>query len=55
MFAIVICLVLLMCLVMGMTIDYFQITGIRHDVTELLKSAVRYSIALVQCSLGERY
>ena len=34
----------------GMTIDDFQITGIRHDVTELLMSAVRYSIAL-----GPRY
>ena len=31
---------------MGMTIDDFQIAGIRHDVTESLKSAVRYSIAL---------
>ena len=30
----------------GMTIDDFQITGIRHDVTESLKSAVRYLIAL---------
>ena len=30
----------------GMTIDYFQIAGIRHDVTESLKSAVRYSIVL---------
>ena len=30
----------------GMTIDDFQIGGIRHDVTESLKSAVRYSIAL---------
>ena len=30
----------------GMTIDDFQIAGIRHDVTESLKSAVRYSIAL---------
>ena len=30
----------------GMTIDYFKIDGIRHDVTESLKSAVRYSIAL---------
>ena len=30
----------------GMTIDDFQITGIRHDVTESLKSVVRYSIAL---------
>ena len=29
-----------------MTIDDFQIAGIRHDVTESLKSAVRYSIAL---------
>ena len=28
-----------------MTIYYFQIAGIRHDLTELLKSAVRYSIA----------
>ena len=26
---------------LGMTIDNFQITGIRHDVTESLKSAVR--------------
>ena len=31
---------------MGMTIYDFQIVGIRHDVTESLKSAVRYSIAL---------
>ena len=31
---------------MGMTIDDFQIAGIRHDVTKSLKSAVRYSIAL---------
>ena len=30
----------------GMTIDDFQIAGIRHDVTASLKSAVRYSIAL---------
>ena len=30
----------------GMIIDYFQIDVIRHDVTESLKSAVRYSIAL---------
>ena len=30
----------------GMTIDYFQIAWIRHDMTESLKSAVRYSIAL---------
>ena len=30
----------------GMTIDDFQIAGIRHHVTESLKSAVRYSIAL---------
>ena len=30
----------------GMTIDDFQIAGIRHDVMESLKSAVRYSIAL---------
>ena len=30
----------------GMTIDNFQIAGIRHDVTESLKSDVRYSIAL---------
>ena len=29
-----------------MIIDDFQIAGIRHDVTESLKSAVRYSIAL---------
>ena len=34
------------CLGIGMTIDDFQIAGIRHDVTESLKSAVRYSIAL---------
>ena len=34
----------------GMTIDDFQIAGIRHDVTKSLKSAVRYSIAL-----GPRY
>ena len=31
---------------LGITIDDFQINGIRHDVTESLKSAVRYSIAL---------
>ena len=30
----------------GMTMDYFQIDRIRQDVTELLKSAVRYSIPL---------
>ena len=30
----------------GMTIDDFQIAGIRHDVTESLMIAVRYSIAL---------
>ena len=30
----------------GITIDDFQIVEIRHHVTELLKSAVRYSIAL---------
>ena len=30
----------------GMTIDDFQIVGIRHEVTESLKSAVIYSIAL---------
>ena len=30
----------------GITIDDFQIAGIRHDVTESLKNAVRYSIAL---------
>ena len=30
----------------GMTIDEFQIAGIRYDVTESLKSAVGYSIAL---------
>ena len=30
----------------GVTIDDFQITGIRHDVRESLKSAVRYSITL---------
>ena len=30
----------------GMTIDDFQIAGIRHNVKESLKSAVRYSIAL---------
>ena len=30
----------------GMTIDDFQIAGNWHDVTESLKSAVRYSIAL---------
>ena len=29
-----------------MPLDDFQIGGIRHDVTESLKSAVRYSIAL---------
>ena len=28
----------------GMTIDDFQIAGIRHDVTESLKSSVIYSI-----------
>ena len=37
------------------TIDDFQIAGIRHNVTEPLKSVVRYSIALVQGSLGEIY
>ena len=31
-----------------MTIDDFQIAGIRHDVAESLKSAVKYSIALSQ-------
>ena len=31
---------------MGMTIDEFQITGIRHDVTESLKSKVSFPIAL---------
>ena len=31
---------------MRMTLDDFQIAGIRHDLTESLKSAVRYSIAL---------
>ena len=30
------------------SVDVFQIAGIRHDVTESLKSAVRYSIALGQ-------
>ena len=30
----------------GMTLDYFQIAGNRHDVTESLKSAVRYSSSL---------
>ena len=30
----------------SMTIDDFQNAGIRHDVTESLKSAVRYSIAM---------
>ena len=30
----------------GMTMDDFQINGIRQDVTESLKSAVRYSIPL---------
>ena len=30
----------------GMTLDDFQIAGLRHDVTESLKSAVIYSIAL---------
>ena len=30
----------------GMTIDDFQIAGIRHDMTESLKSDMRYSIAL---------
>ena len=30
----------------GMTIYYFQIAGIRHDVTVSLKSEVRYSFAL---------
>ena len=30
----------------GMTIDDFQIDGIRQDVTESLKSAVSYSIPL---------
>ena len=31
----------------GMTMDDFQIDGIQPDVTESLKSAVRYSIPLV--------
>ena len=30
------------CCGLGMTIDDFQIAGIRHDVTESLKSALRY-------------
>ena len=30
----------------GMIMDDFQIDGIRHDVTESLMSAVRYSIPL---------
>ena len=30
----------------GMTIDDFQIAAIRHDVTESLRSVVRYSTAL---------
>ena len=30
----------------GMIMDDFQIDGIRQDVTESLKSAVRYSIPL---------
>ena len=30
----------------GMTMDDFQIDGIRQDVTESLKSAVRHSIHL---------
>ena len=30
-----------------MTIDDFQIAGIRHNATESLKRAVRYSITLV--------
>ena len=30
----------------GITMDYFQINGIRQDVTESLKSAVRCSIPL---------
>ena len=30
----------------GMTMDDFQIDGIRQDVTESLKSAVRYTIPL---------
>ena len=30
----------------GMTIDDIDIAGIRNDVTESLKSAMRYSIAL---------
>ena len=30
----------------GMTMDDFQIDGIRQDVTESLKNAVRYSIPL---------
>ena len=32
--------------VIGMTVDDFQIDGIRQDVTESLKSAVRYSIPM---------
>ena len=39
---------------MGMTIDDFQIAGIRHDVTESLKSAIRYSIALGSRSFMRR-
>ena len=31
---------------MGMTINDFRIAGIRYDVTESLKSAVRYSMAM---------
>ena len=34
------------CFGIVMTIDDFQIDGIRQDVTESLKSAVRYSIPL---------
>ena len=36
----------LRCLRIEMTIDYFQIARIRHDVTESLKSAAIYYIAL---------
>ena len=38
----------------GMTRDDFPIAWNRYVVTESLKSAVRYSIALVQGSLGQR-
>ena len=45
----------LSCFGMGMAINDFQIAGIRHDVTESLKCAVRYQSPWVQGSLADRY